>query len=267
MIATRKYIEIAKISFKEQMAYNFNNAFRIVLSVFRIIMAVILWSVIFRDKTLIGGFTLGMMVTYYIFISFLKGFDASDMALLTLSTEIREGKFTKYLVKPVRPLLYFISSCISKSFYYLLFNLLAMFVFILVFGKYFTLTHDMLSLMFATLLFISGSLFLILLNYFIAIFSFKFMDVETFSILKGVLTEFLTGMLIPLALFPEIVQKIMSFFPFYHIYYYPAMILVGAVNSGFIISFVTISIWNASLLILINIAYPVLVKKYDGAGI
>jgi ABC-2 type transport system permease protein len=262
-----KYLEIAKIGFKEQTAYNFNNAFKIILSIARIVLAFLLWSVLFKGKENISGFSFGMMMTYYIAINFLRGLDSSDSMVLSLSSEIREGKFTRYLVRPVKPLLFFISICYSRSAYYFIINVFTSTAFILIFRDYFHITYNLVSFLWMIVIVMAGMNFLILLNYFVAIMSFKFMEVSAFNILKGSLIEFLTGAIIPIALLPEFARNIMVYFPFYHIYYLPALLLIGKDDFNPLYSLSILALWNIIMLVIIKITYKKLVKKYEGVGI
>ncbi|NLC43534.1 MAG: ABC transporter permease, partial [Clostridiales bacterium] len=60
----KQYIETAKILFKSQMVYRFDVIMTALATVGRIVFAYIVWSVIFNDKEIIGGFTFQSMLSY-----------------------------------------------------------------------------------------------------------------------------------------------------------------------------------------------------------
>ncbi|AGK99444.1 ABC transporter permease [Clostridium pasteurianum] len=263
----KKYFEIAKITFKAELAYRFDVIIGILLSVCRIILSFILWSALFKSKDTIAGFSFNMMITYYIVISFLSKLDMSESIVNQLSNEIRQGKFSKYLVQPVKPLWYFISSTCAKTVFTFCISGAVTTVFALIFKKYLSFNTSLPIALAALCINILGLIFLMLLNYFIGILSFKFYDIGALNIIKNNIFEFITGTFIPLSLFPIWVQSSMKLFPFYYIYYYPAAIIVTGDKQS-VLSAITILIcWNLFMLVTIKITYKELRKRYEGVGI
>jgi len=68
----RKYIEIAKVTFKSQLAWRFDIAFNMLFTIIKILFAYILWSVIFKGQSEVSGFTFHAMLSYYIISSFIS---------------------------------------------------------------------------------------------------------------------------------------------------------------------------------------------------
>ena len=262
-----KYMETGKITFKSRLAYRFDLFVGTVLSIVRIILAYILWSVVYNGKNDIAGFTFQMMMTYYIVMSFFKKLDQTDSIVWQLSSEIRSGQFSKYLVKPVNLLGYFIANSFSKSLFVLGMNISVTFVFVLIFSRYFIFHTNAAAYAAGILVFILGLVFMILLNYLIAIMSFKFTDVSGFNIFKSTLMEFLTGVLVPLAVLPQQAVDIMRLFPFYYIYYLPALLFMDKGMSEFPAAILVLTAWNSIMFLIIIISYRHLLRKYEGVGI
>ena len=97
----RKYIEIARIYLKTQLAWRADVVFNMLFTVGRILFAYLLWRVIFADKEMIAGFTFHGMLSYYIINSFLTQLEMSSGISGEISERIRNGTFTKYIVIPV----------------------------------------------------------------------------------------------------------------------------------------------------------------------
>ena len=51
----KKYFEVARATFKAQIAYRYDVFIGVIVSFFRVILAYIMWSAIFLDKKEIGG--------------------------------------------------------------------------------------------------------------------------------------------------------------------------------------------------------------------
>lgn len=263
----KKYFEIARITFKAELAYRFDVIIGILLSVCRIILSFILWSALFKGKDTIAGFSFNMMITYYIVISFLSKLDMSESIVNQLSNEIRQGKFSKYLVQPVKPLWYFISSTCAKTVFTFCISGAVATVFALIFNKYLSFNTSLLIALAALCVNILGLIFLMLLNYFIGILSFKFYDIGAFNIIKNNIFEFITGTFIPLALFPMWIQSGMKLFPFYYIYYYPSSMIVTGDKRDLLSAVIILMCWNVFMFVTIKITYEALRKKYEGVGI
>ena len=263
----KKYIEIAKIAFKSEIAYKFDVVVGILLSILRIVLAFVLWSALFKDTDTIAGFTFNMMIAYYIFVSFFSKLDKSDSIVWQLSGEIREGMFSKYLVRPVNPLWYFISVSFSKTAFVFFIDAVITLLFGIVFYRYMSFSLNLQVLLCALLISMLGLIFLVFLNYFIAILSFKFIDISSFNIIKNTVFEFITGTFIPLALFPIWIQDSMRLFPFYYVYYYPSMLIINSDTKLIPLAFTVLISWNLFMLAVICITYKMLRKKYEGVGI
>lgn len=263
----RKYIEIAKITFKAELAYRFDVFIGILLSVCRIVLSFILWSALFEGKSEIGGFSFNMMVTYYIIISFFSKLDTSEGIVSQLSSEIRQGKFSKYLVQPLKPLGFFIASNCAKTVFIFCISGVVAATFCLIFNKYLTFNANIFMILVAFFMNILGLIFLMLLNYFIGILSFKFYDISSFNMIKNSIFEFITGTFIPLALFPAWIQGGMKLFPFYYIYYYPAAMIVTGNNKDVLLGITVLISWNIFMLAAIHFTYKALRKKFEGVGI
>lgn len=135
----KKYLEIGRISMKTQLAYRFDVYVGALMPFIRVFLAYALWQVLFQGKREIGGFSFGMMLTYYIIGAFIQRLDQSNNMVWDTAGEIREGKFSKYMVRPVSPLGHFLSVSFAKTLYILAVTLLTVVVLALLFGDLFVL--------------------------------------------------------------------------------------------------------------------------------
>ena len=117
----KKYLEIAKIHFKAQIAYRFDVAMTMVFTISKILFAYILWGAVFGQNETVAGFTFPMMFSYYIISSFLYQIEMSSGVSGEVSARIRDGSFSKYMVIPVNTQGYFIVQTLGAMMFYLLF--------------------------------------------------------------------------------------------------------------------------------------------------
>lgn len=262
-----KYLEIAKITFKTQLAWRFDIAVNVVFTIAKILFAYILWRGIFDHRSTVAGFTFDSMLSYYIINSFLSQLDMSDKVSEELSTRIRTGTFSKYMVIPVNIQGYFLAQTAGASVFYLIFNLIAAVVWIFIFGIRFTFTTNPWLIFVATLFVLLGLIFMIQLNYFLGLLTLKFQDIFLFLMIKNNLVAFIAGTLVPLALLPELVLKVMRFFPFYYTSYLPSMLLIGRNGDEISYGLTILTAWILFFMIINKIAYGRLRVRYDGVGI
>ena len=262
-----KYIETAKIIFKSQLAYRFDIISSMVFTVTKILLAYILWGAIFGDQNMISGFTLNSMLTYYIISSFIKQLDQSSCTGWQVADEIKNGRFSKYIIRPMGVFRYFASQTAGVSAFLMGFNFIAAVVWIFVFNVDFTITENSSSIICAVIMILLGLIFMLQLNYFIGILAFKFIDTGVFMMVKDNLVEFVTGSLIPLSILPEGIIKIMSLFPFYYITYLPSMLLMGRNENESATGLFVIILWNILFGLINFLTFKRLRTNYDGVGI
>jgi ABC-2 type transport system permease protein len=263
----KKYLEVAKVSFNSMIAYRFDVFNSAVLSIVKILLAFIMWRVIFNGKTEIGGFTFSMMITYYIISTMLGRLDQSGGLVWQFSSEIREGQFTKYMIRPLNPMLYFLSVAYSKTVFIFGLNAAAAVLWAFLFRGNFLLPSDTGACILAVGIFLLGLNFLVLLNYLTSILSFRFLDVGGLHMVKDNIIQFLTGALIPLSLLPGWLQEVFRYFPFYYVYYLPTSLYLGTRYEEATAGLVVLIVWNLGLLGLNALVYRQSVKWYEGVGI
>jgi ABC-2 type transport system permease protein len=262
-----KYLEIMKITFKAQLAWRFDIAVNVVFTIAKILFAFILWRGIFDQRSMIAGFTFDSMLSYYIINSFLSQLDMSDKVSEELSSRIRGGTFSKFMVIPVNIQGYFLAQTAGASVFYLIFNLIAAVVWIFIFGIRFTFTGSPWLILAAVVFVLLGLIFMIQLNYFLGLLTLKYQDIFLFLMIKNNLVAFIAGTLVPLALLPELVLQVMRYFPFYYTSYLPSMLLIGRNGDEIGYGLITLTAWVMIFIVINKIAYERLRVRYDGVGI
>lgn len=262
-----KYIEIAKIMFKSQMAYRFDVAMTVLFTVTKILFAYILWGAIFAQNEVVGGFTFPMMLLYYIISSFLSQIEMSDSVSTGVSEYIRGGKFSKYMVIPANVNGYFIAQTFGTMAFHFIFVVIGTILWILLFEVGYVITSGISTILSAIVIIILGLLFMIQLNFFLGMLAFKFQDIGFFLIIKSNIVSFVTGGLVPLILLPQSIVFVMKFFPFYYVTYLPSMLLIGKNEHEAITGIITLSIWLLVFVLLNKKAYDKMRIIYDGVGI
>jgi ABC-2 type transport system permease protein len=238
-----------------------------IFTISKILLAYVLWGAIFEKQSTVAGFTYSSMLSYYIISSFVTQLDQSAGTGGQIAAEIRSGRFSKYMVKPMSIFGYFTAQTAGVSAFLLSFNFIAALVWVFLFQVDFTITNRILYVFPALAMILLGLLFMMQLNYFIGILAFKFLDTSVFTMIKDNAVQFITGSLIPLALLPAGIVNAMRIFPFYYVSYLPSMLLIGRNESEIIPGIMILVFWNAFFGLLNSATYKKLKMKYDGVGI
>lgn len=263
----RKYWEIAKTYMKTQLVWRADVIFNMIFTISKILFAYLLWGIIFQGKETVGAFTFHGMLSYYIVSSFLSQLEMSGGISGEIHARIRNGTFSKYMVIPVEIELYFMAMELGIVLFYLAFDFIAAAVWIFVFRIQFVFAAEWSVIVCAVIMAVLGMLFMVQLNYLLGLMTLKYQGIGTFLMIKNNLVSLVTGSIVPLALFPETVVRMMRILPFYYVTYLPSMLLTGMCRDEALGGIAVISCWCVIAQLMIWATQKKYFKTYDGVGI
>lgn len=263
----RKYWEISKTYMKTQLAWRADVIFNMIFTITKILFAYLLWGLVFREKEMVGQFTFHGMLSYYIISSFLSQLEMSGGISDEVNVRIHNGTFPKYMVIPIGIEKYFIAMELGIVLFYISFNFIAAIVWIFVFRIQFVFSSNLFMIACAVVMLILGLLFMVELNYFLGLLTLKYQGIGTFLMIKNNLMALITGSIVPLALFPDIIVSFMKILPFYYVTYLPTMLLTGMYEEEAVAGIIIMVCWCLVMQLLINIVWKKYIRKYDGVGI
>lgn len=260
------YPAIGRISMRARTVYRFDVWVGAALPFLRVLLAFLLWRALFANRSEIAGFSFQEMTAYYILTAFLSRLDQSGGLVWEYADDIREGRFAKYLAKPVNPFGHFLATAASRTLYVAGVAIGSVLLLALLFGNTELVKAPLRQSLLAGLIALLGLVFLASLNWLTAILAWKFKDITGFHLIKGNLVEFLSGSLLPLSLLPASAIAGMRWLPFYHLHYLPASLLLGrqADQAGF--SLLVLSGWTLGILLLGEVSWRRLRKLDEGVG-
>ena len=226
----RTYLPFAANEIKTQLAYRGAVFLWAFISMFSSFISYFLWMAIYgsSETGVIGNLTQNEMVVY-IFMVYIT----SSLVSISISTwigyDVVEGRVAMNLIKPIDYRLSLISEALGDMIYHLI--LPGVFIWTaLELYKVFVLGMPPVSV--STIALYLCSVFMSFLIY--VLFDFCFGMIAFFTtyifglrMAKTALLSFLTGQLIPISLFPEVVQRVFDFMPFSSMIYTPVMIYLG----------------------------------------
>ena len=226
----RIYLPFASNELKRQMAYKGAFYLFIFISLFGSFIQYFLWMAIYgsAENSVLGGLTREEMVVY-IFMVYVTGSVVMISISDWVSDDAVKGTVAMNLIKPID----YRMSLISRAMGQVVYRFLVPGVFIWIGLEIYKVTVLGLSVTGVTniLLYLASCM----MSFFIyVLFDFCFGMVAFFTtyifgmlMAKEALLSFLTGQLIPLSFFPEVVQKVFDYLPFSSMVYTPVMIYLG----------------------------------------
>lgn len=263
----RKYLEVSKIYMKAQLAWRADAIFNMVFTVTKILFAYLLWGMVFQERETVGQFTFSEMLSYYIISSFLSQLEMSEGVSSEIHERMRNGTFSKYMIIPVNIEKYFVFMELGVIGFYITFDFLAAIIWKFIFRIPFQFTQNIAVLSCALFMVVLGLFFMVQLNYLLGILTLKYQGIGTFLMIKNNLMALITGSIVPLALFPEIVVDIMKVFPFYYVTYLPAMLFTGQCEQEAWAGIGILLAWCIAIQFVISAVWRKYIRKYDGVGI
>lgn len=263
----KKYVEITKIYMKTQLIWRWDVFIDGILAMAKIAFAWILWSILFEGKEQIAGMGFHSMIAYYIVSSYLFQLDKSSEISQQMTSMLRSGTFSKYMVIPVHTQVYFAAMAAGKILFSAGIGLFTTMVCFYFTGISFAIAFNIKILFGTAIIIILGLLFMAELNYFLGILTLKFEEISTFLMIKDNFSAFVTGALVPLALLPEWILSVMKYLPFYYVTYLPSMLFIGKQEKEALTGIVVLTAWCLAFALLNQVTYEHYRIKYDGAGI
>lgn len=227
------------------------------------------WQAVFQEKDLIGSYTFGSMISYYVAVRFISQFVNNESITEEIGREIREGLLTNYLLRSI-------SHIVAKLVGVLAFKIISMALAIpllallffwlkeyLIFPKDFSL-YGLLAIVMVVSFALNFLIF-----YCVSLFSFWLIQPRgLLSIINMIFMRILAGVVFPIDLLPNFITNINRFLPFQFLFYFPAKIALGQVARQDILKGLVIElVWIIIFYFLIQYIWKKGLKIYEGVGI
>lgn len=257
-----KYFHVGKINFLDSLMY-FYDCFALSLFIAVIIFIFVsLWTVIFGTQGTIEGFTLSMMVWYLVMTESLV--TSMGKVLEEIGEEVKTGEIAQRLTKPYRYVIFKYAHHLGKALprFVTTFFLGGLVAYFFVGGFSFSLFS--VPFVIVTVVFALTIHFLMM-----AILGLTALWIEDATGLYLVYQKIVFvagGMLIPLEVFPPLLQKITVILPFSYIAYHPAKLFVQFSLENIKTVVGGQLIWMALLACLSGVVYQICVKRLSVNG-
>ncbi|MBQ3583896.1 MAG: ABC-2 family transporter protein [Lachnospiraceae bacterium] len=235
-----RYKAFMKTGILNVFAYKFNVFSWLLVSASSLMCLFFLWAAVFHNSPadIINGFTFKEIVSYTVIINIfgfvMGGGETQDV----ITDEIQNGQIAMSLIKPISYRLRFTFSTLGSliaSNMIVGFPLLIVSTIILTVNGYMEIKSPaqfVLNLLFFLIAQIFAKLLYDVIDYIFGLVSFYTMASFGLFQIKEVVINFLSGMMIPIAFFPEWAEKLVNYLPFVGMAQNPTLIYLGRMEIG-----------------------------------
>ncbi len=259
---------VAFATYKEWAAYRSHMLLSLVIGPAFYLAQVFIWKAVYTGREEIAGFSLSQMLYYYGAASILH-YVLMDFADWNLSMLISTGRYLTFALRPVSHIFFALSQKVGHRVLGLLFELLPVW---LIFALVFRIPLVPARPLWAVLSALLGFLMMFLVDYSIGCTAFWMTRTDGVRSLFHLFRDALAGAFVPLALFPDVLQKVLFFLPFQFITYVPVQVFIGSYSLGGISldlpQIVAVQALAVILTALVALAvYRRGMRRYTGVGV
>jgi len=258
----KKYLPFFKARMMEMFIYRGAVWLWLLVDVFQFVMMIFLWNSVYEYKDVINGFTFNEMLIYFLLTNLFFVFTQVE-AVFLISEEIREGRISLYMVKPISYKIRLYFEILGRAIGIITLMIPVVF-----------LTGLALTFIFHIIWTISIWQILLAILYipfiFMLMFEFSFLfgmvaiyttNVFGLVIFISVFTRVVSGQLIPLALYPDALIGVINYMPFRFLSYPPLILLNKIGTHEILVGLMILALWVIGFMVINAIFYKLSIKK------
>jgi len=226
-----KYARVFNIGLQNTFVYRWNFLLRAVFGIVPLIGTVFLWKAIFHSKgAAISGYDYPSMIFYFMLTVFLDNLITPTEDEWQIAAEIRDGRISAFLTKPMNYLGYRIMLFLSYRLLYIAVVLAPIVVLAWIFRDYLRLPEHGITWLAFTASTAMAAFLQFFIAYSLAMIAFWVLEISTIVFLLYSFEYFLSGHIFPLDVMPASIQGFVHWSPFTYELFFPAQVFMERVQ-------------------------------------
>ena len=228
-----KYGKVFEIGLQNTFVYRWNFLLRAIFGIVPLVGVLFLWKAVFHSKgSAIAGYDYSSMIFYFMLTVFLDNLITPTEDEWQIAAEIRDGKISAYLIKPLNYLGYRIMLFLSYRLLYIAIVLVPIVILAWFLREYLRLPEHAIT----WLAFVASTAMAAFLQFFIAysmaMIAFWVLEISTIVFLLYSFEFFLSGHVFPLDVLPPALQAFIQWSPFTYELFFPAQVFMERVQGA-----------------------------------
>ncbi len=222
------YVYLVKLQFLQVLAYRFEFFTKLAVNLLTMFLAIFLWRAAFRGIGEVSGVQERQMITYIIISACLSAAFSHSVQLL-LYMRLYWGGIVTDLVKPIHLLGHYLAVDIGVGFSSLVLYVPAILVISLLLLRFpFPASFSALIAFIPSCYLSFGILWL--MAALVGVLTFWTLELGQMHLAKDAVVTILSGSLVPIWFFPDVIQDISRYLPFQYTYQVPLGIYIGKIS-------------------------------------
>jgi ABC-2 type transport system permease protein len=231
--ALQKYWKLFDIGLQNTFVYRWNFLLRMVFGIVPLFGMVFIWDAIFKSSGQpISGYDYNGMIFYFLVTVFLDNLITPTEDEWQIAAEIRDGKLSAYLTKPMSYLGYRISTYLSYRLLYISIVFLPILCLAFIFHDAIRLPEHFITWPALALSTAMAAGIQFFIAYSMAMIAFWVLEISTIVFLLYSFEYFLSGHIFPLDIMPAWFQGFVKWSPFTYELFFPAQIAMERVQGA-----------------------------------
>jgi ABC-2 type transport system permease protein len=228
-----KYWKLFDIGLQNTFVYRWNFLLRMVFGIVPLVGMVFIWKAVFVSKgTTISGYDYQAMIFYFLITVFLDNLITPTEDEWQIAGEIRDGKLSAYLTKPMSYLGYRICTYLSYRLLYIAIVFLPILGLAWFFRDAIRLPEHAITWPAFALSTLMAAGLQFFIAYSLAMIAFWVLEISTIVFLLYSFEYFLSGHIFPLDIMPAWFQAVMKWLPFTYELYFPAQVAMERIQGA-----------------------------------
>lgn len=264
----QKYWKLFDIGLQNTFVYRWNFLLRTVFGIVPLIGMVFIWKAIFVSKgASINGYDYNGMIFYFLVTVFLDNLITPTEDEWQIAGEIRDGKISAYLIKPMSYLGYRICTYLSYRLLYIAIVFLPILALAWIFRGAIKLPEHAITWPAFALSTLMAAGLQFFIAYSLAMIAFWVLEISTIVFLLYSFEYFLSGHIFPLDIMPAWFQAFMKWSPFTYELFFPAMVGMERIRGAALVEGLLIQAgWLVAAWCCARLLWARGLRKYQAVG-
>ncbi len=265
-----KYFQVIGISIQNTLTYRVNYVVRCLFGMIPLMATIYLWRAVYGGKaggSEVAGYSLAGMTSYYLLMTIVDTLTAVTDDDWQIAADIKDGRISQFLLKPVDYLTYRLCVYLSGRLVYTMMVALPFAAFVFALREYWVSPPSWQAMAATVVSIVLTALLQFFISYTLALLAFWVMEVSTFIYMVFALEYIAGGRMFPLDILPGIWGRILFYTPFPYLLYFPVSVYLGQTTGD--------ALWRglAAQTVWVVIGYALArfvwsrgIKKYSASG-
>ncbi len=263
-----KYLKVFDIGLQNTFVYRWNFLLRALFGVVPLIGTVFIWRAIFEQRNeSIAGYDFRAMIFYFLLTLLVENLITPTEDEWQIAADIRDGRISSFLTKPINYLGYRLSLYGSYRILYTAVTALPVALIFFFLRDYLQLPRDPLTWIAFPLSLFMAAMIQFFIAYSLAMLAFWILEISTVVFILYSFEYFLSGQVFPLDIMPAWLQGFIHWSPFTYEIFFPVQVYMERVHGSELLSGLAIqAIWVLLMWMLSTTLWNRGVRQYQAVG-